>query len=166
MSGPSLPIDSRGSQTRHHRQHAPVIPSTPFRLLPIELFEEIIAWVPYSTLPAVISVCRAWHGMTINLLYSTVELCSRESFTMLAEQLHTSARVKCRLATTCRLVVSDRAFPKTPSEANRDACNHFLHALPPVFCTAMTGLQTLQIDGAYVLLCRRCSSSPFPCSRQ
>ncbi|KAH9913418.1 uncharacterized protein B0H18DRAFT_1126281 [Fomitopsis serialis] len=106
--------------------------------IPLEVFEDIVDYMPISTLLDAVLVCRAWHSRASRRLYSTVVIKSRTQYDLLVEQSRTSPRVKQWLTTTRDLIVL------CSYNSKREGIT-FLNSLPLVFAHTLPALRVLDI---------------------
>ncbi|KAH9931817.1 uncharacterized protein B0H18DRAFT_68012 [Fomitopsis serialis] len=115
--------------------------------IPMEVFEEVIDRMDNPMLCRAAVVCTTWHPRATYNLYLSIELRTRKSFDLLVKQSLHSARVKRLLATTHKLVASDKEIANLRLQGNTRPNTRFVHALPLVFGRAMPQLRALEIRG-------------------
>ncbi|KAH9931865.1 uncharacterized protein B0H18DRAFT_988303 [Fomitopsis serialis] len=120
---------------------------TVFARIPQEIFDETIDWMARPTFLGAALVCTAWYPRAMHNLYFTVRISTHARFVLLAKLAHAYPRVRSWLATTRTLFMADMKFPDYKM-GWRPNTGPILHAVPLVFGRMMSGLQSLDIEGA------------------
>ncbi|KAH9840314.1 uncharacterized protein C8Q71DRAFT_486134 [Rhodofomes roseus] len=116
--------------------------------IPLEIFEGVIDEMSSGTLPAAALVCAVWYPRAMRNLYHTIYLFERSRFEALAKSMRTFPRVRGWLSMTRSLYVWHVGYLPTPNPScKRQYTDQFLHAVPLTFGRAMSGLQSLELDG-------------------